>query len=206
MSNTQCKTCRRAGQKLFLKEEKCFSPKCAVTRKPYAPGRTPKRKPNVSEYGRQLKEKQALRNLYGLRERQFVNAVKKAMQKGGMEISGQLVRLLESRLDNAVFKLGLAKSRTAARQLVGHGHICVNGRKITIPSYQVKKGDKISIRPQSISIKPFSELDTYLKKYNPPLWLKLDKSLKTGEVTKEPDESVTEMGVNLNAIIEFYSR
>ncbi len=206
MSNTQCKSCRRTGQKLFLKEDRCFGPKCAVARKPYPPGKETKTKSRrpLSEFGTQLKEKQALRFLYGLREKQFVNVVKKATkEKEG--VTTRLVQILELRLDNVVYRLGLAKSRSAARQLVGHGHITVNGRKVTIPSYQAKVGDAIAIREQSAKKKVFEEMDIYLKKYSPPSWLKLDKNLRSGQVAKEPEVDPN-MGINLKSIIEFYSR
>ena len=206
MADTQCKTCRRSGEKLFLKEEKCFGQKCAMSRKPYAPGRQSKRRSPLSEYGKQLREKQSLKFLYGLRERQFANVVNEAMRKGGTNIVAFLLQLLELRLDNVVFRLGLAKSRSAARQMVSHGHICVNGRKVTIPSHRMKTGDSVSIRTQSIPKKVFADLDIWLKKYSAPLWLKIDRASKLGEVIKEPDVELTELGINVNAIIEFYSR
>lgn len=205
MADTKCKTCRRMSQKLFLKKEKCFSPKCPISRKPYPPGKKSKRPKQISEYGLQLKEKQKLKFLYGLKEEQFSNYIKKAMKKGGA-VGPQIIQFLESRLDNAVFKLGLAQSRSLARQLVSHGHICVNGRKVTIPSFQIKKGDKISIRKESASKKIFADLDILLKKYNPPDWLVLDKNKKNGEVTQKPTGKNVEMDINLNHIIEFYSR
>lgn len=160
----------------------------------------------MSEYGKQLREKQSLKFLYGLRERQFVNVVNEAMRKGGTNIAAFLLQLLELRLDNVVFRLGLAKSRSAARQMVSHGHICVNGRKVTIPSHRVKTGNGVSIRTQSIPKKVFADLDVWLKKYSAPLWLKIDKVSKSGEIVKEPDVALTELGINVNAIIEFYSR
>lgn len=209
MAETKCKMCRRAGQKLFLKGEKCFSPKCTFVRKPYAPGRRAKRPKPISEYGLQLKEKQKLKFLYGLNEKQFANCIKKSMSKGGTDIGLRLIKELETRLDNIVFRLGLARSRNVARQTVNHGHICVNGRKNSIPSYQAKKGDKISIRPQSTDKKIFTDIDILLKKYNTPSWLKLDKSKKEGEVVKLPGiDQKKEIGgdIDLNSVIEFYSR
>ncbi len=207
MSDTKCKTCRRIGQKLFLKEDKCFSPKCGAIRKPYAPGNQKKgRRGNISEYGLQLKEKQTLKFLYGLRERQFVNIVKSAIQKGGKEIARRILQTLEMRLDNTVYRLGFAKSRSLARQLVSHGHVLINGAKLTIPSYHVQKGDKISIRHSSASKKMFTDLDIALKKYNTPSWLKLDKNLKSAEVINQPDTENLDMTININSIIEFYSR
>lgn len=160
----------------------------------------------MSEYGKQLREKQSLKFLYGLRERQFVNVVNEAMRRGGTNIAAFLLQLLELRLDNVVFRLGLAKSRSAARQMVSHGHICVNGRKVTIPSHRMKTGNSVSIRTQSIPKKVFADLDVWLKKYSAPLWLKIDKASKLGEVVKEPNVELTELGINVNAIIEFYSR
>ncbi len=206
MATTKCKTCRRSGQKLFLKEEKCFTAKCPMIQKAYAPGRRAKRMKMLSEYGIQLKEKQKLKFTYGLREKQFSNYVKEAMKKSDAETDVLIMSLLESRLDNVVFKLGLAKSRSIARQIVGHGHIYVNGRKVTIPSFRTKKGDKISIKPTSSSKKLFTNLDDNLKKYNTPQWLKLDKAKKEGEVIKNLTRDDIETNINLNSIIGYYSR
>jgi len=207
MADTKCKTCRRAGEKLFLKEEKCFSPKCTMVKKPYPPGKRAKRMgSSKSEYGLQLQEKQSLKFLYGLREKQFEKYIKQAMKKGGEKISEGLVGALESRLDNVVFKLGLAQSRSSAKQIISHGHIQVNGRKITIPSFQGKKGNKISIKPQNLSKGIFSNLDLQLKKYNPPSWLKLDKAKKEGEILKKPGVEDAGLTSDLNRIIAFYSR
>jgi small subunit ribosomal protein S4 len=179
-----------------------------MTRKPYAPGKMAKKKKFFSEYGLQLKEKQRLKFSYGLRERQFVNYVKKALAKAksGADVGSALTKLLESRLDNVVFKAGFAKSRSGARQLINHGHICVNNRKVDIPSRQIKKGDKVSIRKESQGKKIFTDLDIWLKKYQPPPWLKLDKAKRSSEVIKEPSAEEAETSVNLNLIIEFYSR
>lgn len=206
MANTQCKTCRRTGQKLFLKGEKCFSPKCAMIRKPYPPGVRAKRPRRASEYGIQLKEKQKLKFLYGIREKQFVNYIKKAMKTGGSNIAVILVELLESRLDNVVFKMGLSPSRNSARQIINHGHILVNNRKVSIPSYKAKKGDKVSIRAQSVSRKIFMDLDTTLKKFEAPSWMKLDKEKKEAEIVRTPFEDMVSKDININSIIEFYSR
>ncbi len=211
MIDQKCRICRRAGEKLFLRESKCYSQKCPVTRKPYPPGtkkgissKRPKR--GSSEYGSQLKEKQKLKFLYLLRERQFRNYIQEALKGKGADITSRLAELLELRLDNVVFKLGLAKSRSISRQLVGHGHITVNGRKATIPSYRTKVGDKIAIRPQSSAKKVFQDLDIFYKKYQPPVWLKIDKEKKEGEIMGKPQTVDIEIKTNLNAIIEFYSR
>ena len=206
MADTKCKICRRAGQKLFLKGEKCLSPKCTFNRKPYAPGVRARRPKRASEYGLQLREKQKLKFLYGIREKQFVNYIKKAMKTGGSNIGANLIELLESRLDNVIFRMGLTRSRSTARQIVGHGHITVNGRRVSVPSYQVKKGAKIAIRAGSASKKVFADLDTTLKKFNEPDWIKMDKDKIESEIVKTPFDEDAQRGVNLNLIIEFYSR
>lgn len=210
-TDSKCRVCRRAGQKLFLKGDKCSSPKCTLIKKSYPPGVhgrkfLKRRRPALSEYGLQLREKQRLKFLYGLREKQFSRYIKEATGKRGIDSAVLASRILELRLDNAVFRLGFAKSRSFARQLVSHGHIIVNGRKITVPSYRLKKGDKIAIRSQSLDKKVFSDLELILKKYDPPAWLKLDKVKKIGEVAGFPGPEAISPDVDLNAIIEFYSR
>ncbi len=154
----KCKKCRRAGEKLFLKGEKCFGQKCPLSRKPYTPGKFGKggksgrRRPSrgLSEYGIQLREKQKLKFSYGLRERQFSNYVEESKKRGGGDSKAYLFELLELRLDNVIFRFGLTESRAMARQMISHGHIKVNGRKVNIPSCRLRIGDKISIRPQSV--------------------------------------------------------
>ena len=189
----------------------CGREKCAFKRKPYPPGehgRASKYPRASSEYGTQLKEKQKLKFLYNLRERQFRNYVREAEKRSG-DSAENLVAILESRLDNVVYRLGLAPSRTQARQEVNHGHFMVSGRRVTIPSFRVRKGDKISIRPQSMGKGIFKDLDILLKKYTPPPWLALDKDKKEGEVlglaSVTQDPSLGQY-INLKAIIEFYSR
>jgi small subunit ribosomal protein S4 len=191
MLDNKCKKCRRAGEKLFLKGEKCFTPKCSLTRKSYPPGifgrakgKHPKR--GISEYGAQMRERQKIKFSYGLRGRQFANYLKEANKKGQGDASMGLTELLESRLDNAVFRLGFSDSRSGARQIVSHGHILVNNRKVNIPSYRVKIGTKILIRPQSANKAVFKDIDIKLKKYNPPPWIKLDKTKKEGEIIGRP--------------------
>lgn len=187
----KCKRCRRIGEKLFLKGEKCFTPKCPLTRKPYAPGIFGKRGPKkarrgMSDYGVQLRDKQKTKFSYGLRERQFAIYVKEAAKKFGGNAQEFLFQFLESRLDNVVFRLGFSASRFGARQLVSHGHILVNGKKVDIPSYRIKIGDKISIRPQSVEKGIFKDIDIKIKKYNPPVWISLDKAKKEGEIVGKP--------------------
>ncbi len=160
----------------------------------------------MSEYGFQLREKQRLKFLYLLRERQFKNYIQEALKGKNTGITSRLAEFLELRLDNVIYKSGFAKSRSIARQIAGHGHIVVNGKKINIPSYRLKVGDKISIRPESAAKKVFQNLDIYFKKYEPPVWLELDKEKKESKVVGKPSVQDMEIKSNLNAIIEFYSR
>lgn len=211
MINTKCRVCRRAGEKLFLKEEKCYTPKCPLARKSYPPGiqkrgADKRARRALSEYGFQLREKQKLKFFYLLAERQFKNYIQEALKGKGTDIISRLAEILELRLDNVVYRLGFAKSRSSARQLVSHGHIAVNGRKTDIPSCRLKIGDKITIRPQSASKKKFQDIDIYFKKYQPPVWLELDKEKKEGKIVGKPRLEDIEVKSNLNAIIEFYSR
>ena len=206
MTDSKCKKCRRAGEKLFLKGERCFGQKCAMIRKPYAPGahgKTHRRR--VSEYGLQLIEKQKIRYAYGVSEKQFKGYFKKLVsQKGNKE--DFLAQQLEGRLDNTVFRLGWAKSRKLARQIVNHGHILVNKRKVDIPSYQVKKGDVIKIKEKSKKSDLFNNLKITLKKYEAPKWISLDKEKLKGEMKREPIlEDLDKIG-EISMIIEYYSR
>lgn len=212
MLDLKCRKCRRIGEKLFLKGERCYSPKCALIRKPYAPGIFGKKghrhkKPGPSEYGLQLKEKQKIKLDYGLRERQFANYIKETGKKTGEDRSIKLYEFLELRLDNVVFRSGFSNSRGEARQMVSHGHILVNGKKINIPSYRVKIGDKIAIRPQSKNKGLFKNLEMKLKKYTPPVWIKLDKNRQEADIVGKPflseDPLIEKL---LHLIIEFYSR
>jgi len=208
----QCKKCRRAGQKLFLKGAKCYTPKCSFVRKPHAPGTSGQTRGrgfrrNASEYGTQMREKQKVKFNYGLREKQFVNYVKEASAKAGVDIADKIFEFLELRLDNAIFRMGLSDSRSKARQIASHGHIMVNGRRVNIPSYRLRMGDKITIRPQSAEKGIFQDIDVTLKKHTPPAWINLDKSAKVGEISGSPAVG-EEVGMesSLNTIIEFYSR
>jgi small subunit ribosomal protein S4 len=204
--DAKCKKCRRAGQKLFLKGERCFTQKCAMIKRPYPPGVHGKSlRRRVSEYGQQLAEKQKVRYTYGISEQQFKRYVKEIVgQKGNKE--ELLAQKLESRLDNVVFRLGWAGSRRLARQIVNHGHILVNGRKVNIPSYQVKKGDLIQMKERSKKLALFQNLKTILKKHELPSWLSLDKQKLEGKVKGQPKlEDMGKVG-ELSMIIEYYSR
>ncbi|OGZ35390.1 MAG: 30S ribosomal protein S4 [Candidatus Portnoybacteria bacterium RIFCSPLOWO2_01_FULL_43_11] len=207
MLDPKCKKCRRVGEKLFLKGERCFSQKCAMIRKPYRPGLHGKsrRRRRLSEYGQQLIEKQKVRLLYGVSEKQFKNYVKAIAPKKG-DKGELLLTNLETRLDNVIFRLGWAKSRALARQIVNHGHILVNQRKLDIPSYQVKKGDQIQIKEKIKKSPIFKDLKTILNKYEAPSWLGLDKEKPEGQVLALPKtEDVGKVG-EMGMIIEFYSR
>jgi len=202
----KCKKCRRSGQKLFLKSERCFSQKCSMIRTPYAPGlhgRAKKRE--MSEYGRQLAEKQRFKLIYGVLEKQFKNYVLAATKEKG-DNRENLLKKLEMRLDNVVYKLGLAKARYISKQIVGHGHILVNNHKTDIPSYQLKVGDVISIRERSKKSSLFKDLAVLLKKYETPSWLSLDKDKLEGKIISQPviedQKELTGVGI----VIEYYSR
>ena len=206
ISDPKCKKCRRAGQKLFLKGERCFGQKCAMIRSPYSPGvHGQSRRRRISEYGQQLAEKQKVRHTYGVSERQFKNYFKEIVQQKGNK-EELLIQKLENRLDNVVFRLGWACSRNLARQIVSHGHILINGRKLDIPSYQVKKGDIIKIKEKSKKLTLFQELKATLKKYEVPKWFSLDKQKLEGEVKSQPKlEDIGKIG-EISMIIEYYSR
>ena len=199
---------RRIGTKLFLKGERSGSPKSAMVKKPYPPGMHGKTKfRKMSEYGLQLNAKQKVKNIYRLMEKQFKSYVKEAI-RSKKETGDLLVRSLEQRLDNVVYKMGLAQSRDQARQLVAHGHILLNGKKTNVPSCRVKKGDEIGIREGSKKSKYFSSLiQNWFPKYEGPSWIKVDKNSFSGVVEKTPD--LTDSGLELKdiqSIIEFYSR
>lgn len=204
-----CKICRRAGTKLFLRGEKCLSAKCPTVRKPYPPGMKGKKRARpVSEYGRELREKQKLKNWYNLRERQFRNYVKQALDARGKveDTAAFFIEILESRLDNVVYRLGFANSRAKARQLVSHGHFLMNGRSINVPSYRVKINDKIKLKPSSAKKNIFRNLSIVFKKYKPPSWLKLDIDKLEGSVQKLPTLEESVPPVEIASVFEFYSK
>ncbi|PFG75338.1 30S ribosomal protein S4 [Tepidiforma thermophila] len=201
-----CRLCRRHGEKLFLKGERCFTPKCAFERRPNPPGPRPARRRKISDRGLQLREKQRARASYGVLEKQFVRYYKEAIRRPG--VSGEnLVRLLETRLDNIVYRLGFADSRAQARQIVRHGLIAVNGKKLDIPSAHLKEGDTVSFTPRGQRSEFFKILQENIKSKNPPTWLSLDLASMTGKVTAPPAVIPGETHLfNENVIIEYYSR
>lgn len=201
------KISRRLGENLFLKGERSFSQKSAVVRKPYPPGmHGPKgRRRPISEFGRQLKGKQKIRFMYGLRENQLKRYVRESMKEKG-EMGENLLRKLEMRFDNVIYRLGFAISRSISRQFASHGHFILNGRKVNIPSAKIKVGDVIKIRPASENKKMFSDLKTALKKYKTPSWLSLDKDKLEGKVVSRPEKDEIGFSGDLSVIVEYYSR
>jgi small subunit ribosomal protein S4 len=203
-----CKLCRREGEKLFLKGERCFSPKCAFERRSYAPGmhgRQAQYRRKESDYALQLRAKQKARRVYGIYERQFRRYFREAQRQKGLTGVNLLV-LLESRLDNVVYRLGFAGSRTQARQLVQHGHFDVNGRKTNIPSYLVKSGDIIAVRDLSQGNAYFKEVAQFLDEGQIPAWLSLDLTGLTAKVVDLPSRDDIDITLNEQLIVEFYSR
>ncbi len=199
---------RRLGTKLFLKGERSYSPKSATVRRMYPPGMHGKNyKTRLSEYGSQLQSKQKVRQTYRMMEKQFKNWAKEAMESRS-ETGDYLVKKLERRLDNTVFRSGFAQSRDQARQLVGHGHITVNDKKVSIPSYEVRAGDVIKVREGSAKTKYFSVLaPQWIKKYKPPSWIELDSDNFIAKIIGMP--TIAESGLeakDIQAIVEFYSR
>lgn len=195
---------RRLGVKLSIKGERSLSPKAAITRRPYAPGVHGKRmRRKVSEFGTQLAEKQKIKFTYGLNEKQLKALFKEAGKKPGV-IAQNVLEVLESRLDNAVFRLGYAESRSIARQVVGHGHFMVNGKKVRTKSYRLKKGDKISVRPESQNHPLFKDLKEKMKNYTVPVWLSVNP--ETLEAVFESHPRDIEMPFDINVVVDYYSR
>jgi small subunit ribosomal protein S4 len=209
MQENKCKICRRLGTKLFLKGDRCFSQKCALLRKSYPPGqKSKKRRRNISEYGKELQEKQKLRRWYQLKEGQFRKYVLSALAKRGqVEDAGTfLIQKLEKRLDNVIFRMGITPSRHRARQIVGHGHVLVNGRKIDTPSYEVKNGDLVSLKPASLEKDGFKDIASLLKRYQAPSWINLDKEKIEAKIIGDPSMEDVVPPAEVSAIFEFYSR
>lgn len=198
-----CKLCRREGVKLYLKGDRCYSDKCAIARRAYAPGQHGQSRKKLTNYGMQLREKQKAKRIYGVLESQFRKYYAEAERERG--IAGEnLLRILETRLDNAVFRLGLANSRSEARQLVRHSHFTVNGSKVNIPSAQIKVGDVIAVKDksrQSNKFKAIAEVQT-----NVPKWLTVDLDKMEGQVVALPQREDIEIPVNETLIVELYSK
>lgn len=200
-----CRLCRREGKKLFLKGARCYTGKCAVDRRLYAPGQHGKARKKLSQYGIQLREKQKLKRIYGLGETQFRNYFHRAANRKG--ITGEIfLQILESRLDNTVYRLGFASSRSHARQLVAHRHFKVNNRIVDIPSYLTKSGDVISLRESSRQIPHIVEAFEEAKKRSPYGWLELDAAEYQGKVKGLPRREDLDISVKEELIVEYYSK
>jgi len=198
-----CRLCRREGMKLYLKGDKCYTDKCPVVRRGYAPGQHGQERKKLTSYGIQLREKQKLKRYYGLLERQFERFYEKAERMKG--ITGEnLLQLLERRLDNVVYRLGFAVSRPQARQLVSHGHIEVNGKKVDIPSFLVKPGDVISVREKSRSMELIK--NNLEVSRNVPDWLELNKDAFEGRVVSLPRREHIDLPIQEHLIVELYSK
>jgi len=209
MENSKCKICRRLGVKLFLKGERCLLPKCPMVKRPYPPGlKRKRRRGHSSEYGKELREKQKLKNWYNLGETQFKNYVKKILEKRGKvkDASALLIEILERRLDNVVFRLGFSSSKKQARQLVSHGYFLVNKKTMNLPSHQLRKGDVVSIKPEKMKKTILKNLKNVLKKYKTPNWLQLDVEKLEGKVIGKPSLEEVTPPVEISSIFEFYSR
>lgn len=204
-----CKLCRREGQKLFLKGERCLSPKCAIEVRNFVPGdhgRKATFRRKTSDYGTQLREKQKARRIYGVMEKQFRRYFKEASRRTGMT-GATLLSMLESRLDNVVYRLGFADSRAQARQLVLHGHFHVNGSKADIPSLQVKIGDVVTVRPTSRNSVYFKDRTQLMQGIrNVPAWLNLNLTEMGGSMVNNPSREDIEIPLNEQLIVEYYSR
>ena len=200
-----CRLCRRENMKLFLKGERCYTEKCAVERRPYPPGQQGQGRHKFSEYGIQLREKQKVRRIYGVLERQFREYYEEAARKKG--ITGeQLLAMLERRLDNVVYRLGFASSRNEARLLVRHGHVSVSGRRVTMPAFQVNTGMTVSIREKSRQVGRIAEALQNVEKRGVPDWLDLDAKNFTGTVKAMPAREHITMPIQEQLIVELYSK
>jgi small subunit ribosomal protein S4 len=204
-TDSVCRLCRREGAKLFLKGTRCYSKKCAFERRPTPPGQHGVRRRKMGDYGIQLREKQKVRRVYRVLEKQFHNYFEAAEARPG--VTGEnLLRLLEFRLDNVVYRMGFAPSRDAARQMVGHGHFAVNGRSTNVPSYQVKPGDRIEVRESRRDREPFKMAKLTLGSHQAPDWLIVDPVKLSGSIVSAPRRDQMPMELNEQLVVEYYSR
>lgn len=210
-----CKLCRREGEKLFLKGERCYTPKCSFEKRPFAPGQHGKTAGRgggkgmgtgrASDFARQLRAKQKARRIYGVLERQFRRYYDTANSRRGLT-GLNLLQILESRLDNIVYRLGYASSRAQARVLVTHGHFTVNGRRSDVPSMTIYEGDQIAVREGSTKLTYFKELGDFAEKRNAPSWLSRDVSQLSGAVARMPERAEIDGSLDEQLIVEYYSR
>ena len=204
-TEASCRLCRREDMKLYLKGDKCYSNKCPMEKRAFAPGQHGQRRTKLSEYGIQLREKQKAKRIYGIMEKQFRNYFEMAAKKQG--ITGEnLLQLLELRLDNVVYRLGLAASRKEARQLVLHGHYLVNGKKVNIPSYQMSEGDMIQVVEKSRKSDKFKAIVESTSSKATPKWLEADFEKLEGKVVALPARDDIDLNIEDHLIVELYSR
>ena len=200
-----CRLCRREGLKLFLKGTRCYTKKCSFERRPSPPGQHGVRRRKVGDYGLQLREKQKVRRVYGVLERQFRNYFLEADARPG--VTGEnLLRSLELRMDNVVYRLGFASSRAAARQLVAHGHFAVNGVASDVPSYRLKPGDRIEVRETRKAREPFKTAKETLRNHQAPEWLSVDAANLAGTIQQLPRRDQMPLDLNEQLVVEYYSR
>jgi len=200
-----CRLCRREGAKLFLKGTRCYTKKCSFERRPTPPGQHGVRRRKMGEYGIQLREKQKVRRIYGVLERQFRNYYREA--EGTTGVTGEaLLQRLETRLDNVVFRLGFASSRAQARQLVAHGHFAVNGTATNVPSYSLKPGDRVEVRESHNGREPFKVVKETLRSHQAPEWLSLDAAKLAGSVASLPRRDQMPLDLSEQLVVEYYSR
>ncbi len=204
-----CKLCRREGEKLFLKGERCYSPKCAIEKRAYPPGIHGRmaqwKRSRTSDYGAQLRAKQKARRVYGVLERQFRRYYRQAIKSRGLT-GLTLLQILESRLDNVIYRMGYASSRAQARQLVTHGHFMVNGRRTDVPSMQIKPGDVIEVREGSRSKTLIKDLMAMAEERNAPDWITRNLKAMSGSILRLPERAEIDANLNEQLIVEFYSR
>ena len=200
-----CRLCRREGSKLFLKGDRCYTEKCAFARREYAPGEAGRKRVKESEYRMQLREKQKTKRIYGVLEKQFHHYYEMANRQQG--ITGEnLLRILESRLDNVVYRLGFAKSRSEARQQVCHGHIYVNGRRVDIPSFRVRPGDLVSVAPKARDMLVIKSALISNERVSVPAWLEVDIEKLQGSVLSLPERDQIDSDIREQLIVELYSK
>ena len=200
-----CRQCRREGQKLFLKGDRCYTDKCAMNKRAFAPGQHGQGRTKTSDYGQQLREKQKAKRFYGVLESQFRGYFEQAERRPG-QTGENLLSILESRLDNVVYRLGFAMSRAEARQMVGHGHFTVNGRKVNIPSYQVKPGMIVALKESSRSLEKF-KANVEANSFRPvPKWLEYDANNMMAKVTAVPARDDIDLPIEEHLIVELYSK
>jgi len=210
MESSKCKICRRVGEKLFLKGDKCLSQKCPFLRKPYPPGlppkRTKRRRIKISEYGAQLREAQKLKKIYGIDERHFKKLIKEVLKKRGKEdVSELLLKRVEKSFSNIIFKVGFTKSRDSAKQLVSHAHFLLNNRQVNIPTQEVKVGDEIKLKEKSKTMNYFKNIISLIKPESIPSWLSFNKDKGIIKVVREPKAEEIGVKINIPLVLAFYS-